>query len=331
MNDSLKTYVATLTAGQAQTYKNLAMVPLLSGSPHAADYLMLDEALQGGSLEVGEVDTGGSVPELQVTNKGESQVLILDGEELVGAKQNRIVNASMLIAALAKVVIPVSCVEQGRWSYNSEKFSSNERLLCSDIRSQKAAQVHFSLRTNDSYRSDQEKIWYSVSHKARRRNAESDSMAMSEIYEKDRASLDDYLGNFNQAEGQAGAVFFINGALAGLDSFAGPDTFGKVFTKLVKSYALDAVDRAEQKARGSESSDAAAKLLAGIGAASCERRKSVSEGDDLRFESGGVIGFALESGSRILHLAAFAKAADTGQKEGASRMARHSTRQRMRR
>jgi hypothetical protein len=61
------------------------------------DYLTLDEALAGGLVEVTEKDLGGSVPELQVVNKFSQMILILDGEELVGAKQNWIVNTTILI------------------------------------------------------------------------------------------------------------------------------------------------------------------------------------------------------------------------------------------
>ena len=67
-------------------------------------------------IDGGEVSRGGSVPELKVVNKSDRMLLILDGEELVGAKQNRIVNTTILIAGNTATVIPVSCVEQGRWS-----------------------------------------------------------------------------------------------------------------------------------------------------------------------------------------------------------------------
>jgi hypothetical protein len=40
-----------------------------------------------------------------------------DGEQLVGAKQNRILNMTVLVAAETEVTIPVSCVERGRWGY----------------------------------------------------------------------------------------------------------------------------------------------------------------------------------------------------------------------
>jgi hypothetical protein len=57
------------------------------------------------------------VPDLAVESKGNVRLLFIEGEELVGAKQNRILNTSVLIAAHTKPKIPVSCVEQGRCGY----------------------------------------------------------------------------------------------------------------------------------------------------------------------------------------------------------------------
>jgi hypothetical protein len=66
--------------------------------------MTLDEALAGGLIEVTEVSQGGAVPELKVVNKSPRMVLILDGEELVRAKQNRIVNTTILIQAKSTTV-----------------------------------------------------------------------------------------------------------------------------------------------------------------------------------------------------------------------------------
>jgi len=55
----------------------------------------------------------GSVPDLLVDNRGDVRVLFLEGEELIGAKQNRILNTSVLVPAHSKIKIPVSCVEPG--------------------------------------------------------------------------------------------------------------------------------------------------------------------------------------------------------------------------
>ena len=64
------------------------------------------------------------MPELVAENPLAEDVLLDDGEELVGAKQSRILNVTLLVAAGSKPPIPVSCVEQGRWSRRSESFEA---------------------------------------------------------------------------------------------------------------------------------------------------------------------------------------------------------------
>jgi hypothetical protein len=71
----------------------------------------------------------GSVPNLAVRNDGDTPVLLLHGEELIGAKQNRVVNVTMLVPAKTVLKIPVSCVEQGRWHFRSRKFGDSEHTM----------------------------------------------------------------------------------------------------------------------------------------------------------------------------------------------------------
>ena len=119
MENIVNNYWESLKVGRKQSYKNLAVYPLLSTYTDESEYLLLPEALNGGVIEITERDESGAVPELKVVNSSSMMVLILDGEELVGAKQNRIVNTTILIKGNSSVVSPVSCVEQGRWPYNS--------------------------------------------------------------------------------------------------------------------------------------------------------------------------------------------------------------------
>jgi hypothetical protein len=133
-------------------------------------------------------------------------VLILDGEELVGAKQNRIVNITILVAAKTTTVIPVSCVDQGRWSYRSDKFSSEKRIMSPRLRSRKADQVKYSLKNLGNFRSDQSAIWDDVSELAFDLDAESPSMAMSEIYRKQAPTIEKYVKHFDLTDSQVGAV-----------------------------------------------------------------------------------------------------------------------------
>jgi len=111
--------------GQPVRYQALSVFPLFDGAMTPVEYTLSDEGIGSGTVSVEEISEAGSVPDLLVENKGEVRVLFLEGEELVGAKQNRVLNTSVLIAAYSKMRIPVSCVEQGRWGYRSRKFDSS--------------------------------------------------------------------------------------------------------------------------------------------------------------------------------------------------------------
>ena len=129
-----------------QAYRNLTIFPLLAPDGVEPDYLTLEQALDQNLIRITEIDSEGSVPELQLSNLGKKTVLIIEGEELIGAKQNRIVNSSFLITGKTEVVIPVSCVEEGRWSYDTERFHSEERIMAPTMRAMKAQQVNYSVR-----------------------------------------------------------------------------------------------------------------------------------------------------------------------------------------
>ncbi|MEI6125528.1 MAG: DUF6569 family protein [Pseudomonadota bacterium] len=306
-------YVRGLKTGNMQVYKNLAMLPLLSDASSEVAYLLLDEALDKHLIEVTELTEGGHVPELKVINKSDTMVLLLDGEELVGAKQNRIINTTILIAAKSTIIIPVSCVEQGRWSYVSNKFSSCKRVMSSDMRARKADQVYASRKARGTYHSDQSAIWNEISRKAVHFETHSPTMAMSDIYLQEQGSIDEYRKHFSTADRQVGALFLINGRVAGLDSFSSTDTLAKMFGKLVDSYALDAMEWLQPDCEIKISDDTAQKYLDSILSARIELTNSVALGSDLRLNSPVVTGFALIYETTILHLSAFAR--KNGQEE----------------
>jgi hypothetical protein len=276
----------------------MALFPLLSDYSMSLDYILLDEALGGGVIEETEVDNHGAVPNLKVHNKSPRMVLILDGEELVGAKQNRIVNTTILIAGNATVVIPVSCVEQGRWAYKTPHFYRQERIMPSRMRAMKAEQVQRSVRARGEFQADQSAIWQDISERAARRNAMSPSMAMAGIYEKDMPSLQEYLSHFTLIGSQVGAVFMINGKVVGVDAFGKPETFSKTFKKVVESYAMDAIEWLEEGKEEKASKSEVTRFTEGILKCQVEVHASVGLGKDCRLESSYLTGFALPWRSR---------------------------------
>ena len=321
--------LSSLKLGEPQTHLNLQLFPLIGGDAGEPAYRLLDEALAQGTAHVTEVSESGSVPELKFVNEGDLPVLLLDGEELVGAKQNRILNLTVLAPAHKTIVIPVSCVEAGRWRAESREFRSGGRAHYAEGRARKAADVSMFMSAHGEARSDQSEVWRGISEKAARLQSHSDTDAAEAMYHAHRARLDEFLGAFSSVDNQTGALFAINGQVIGLDLFDSPSTLASLLPKLVESYALDAID-AQREPAGSTGAPDAQGLLEGVGQARTEAFPAVGEGRDLRLHGENLAGGALITDAKVIHLCAFRIGGDRGEEAGPrSRFVRASQRRRV--
>ena len=296
--------LSSVTLGEPAQFRSLTVIPLLAPEERIPGYVLLDDALARKLAHVTEVSESGSVPELLFVNDAEDRVLLIDGEELVGARQNRILNVSILVGGLQKVVIPVSCVEQGRWSYRSRHFESAERTLFASARAKKSQHVSASLRASGSRYANQAEIWSDISHKAASLHVHSETEAMSDIYEQRRGRIEDYVTAFAPQPRQAGAIFAIGGRITGLEFFDAAETFRKLMAKLVRSYAMDAIEQPAAESRPPVE-EVVRRFLDDMQAAALQRFKALGEGEDLRIESATIAGGALAADDRIVHLCAF--------------------------
>jgi hypothetical protein len=82
-----------------------------SVSPHLDSVTWLDEAVWTKVLDVAEIDEGGRVSTIKVVNKSDRLVFLMAGELLLGCKQDRVINASMMVPTVGKLHIPATCVE----------------------------------------------------------------------------------------------------------------------------------------------------------------------------------------------------------------------------
>jgi len=305
--------LADLTVGEPITFQNMACFPLLGGESGPASYLTLDEALSEGNAEITEVSDSGSIPELRFLNKDDKPVLLLDGEELVGAKQNRVLNLSILAPAKDSIIIPVSCVESGRWRHDTASFAAGPRAQFAKGRAKKADHVSMSLRQSGTRRSDQGEIWEDIAAKSDRFRTRSPTDAMSDLYEQQKPSIDRFVERFPAADRQVGAVFAINGKVVGVDVFDDPGTFAKLSSKLVRSYALDALDTRSSE-KNSISSEAVKIFFHDIEAADAACFPAVGLGDDIRLTGSGITGGALVVDGKYVHFWAFPR--PRGENEG---------------
>jgi hypothetical protein len=229
-----------------QTHKALTVWPLLADTTVPASglaYRTLADALEAGDLLVDEVSEGGFVPNVRVTNRGREAVLVLFGEEIVGAKQNRVANASFLVGAESSVVIDVSCVEQGRWGRRAGVgFLSSDHLISHMLRRKMQAKVAMARAVGQSFDADQAEVWDEVRHRVVSSQTSSRSIAYDDYHDSRRTDLEEILAAFRALPGQVGFVAAIGDAMHGVEFLGRPDVFARCFERMLRAYAIDAVD-----------------------------------------------------------------------------------------
>ncbi|MGH8695311.1 MAG: ARPP-1 family domain-containing protein [Burkholderiales bacterium] len=297
--DPIHRALATLTPGDPVRHGTLTVVPLLGPEAEEPGWLTLAEA--GEAVTVTEVSEAGAVPFLKVANGADRPVLLLDGEELVGAKQNRVLNTTVLVAARSTVVIPVTCVEQGRWAYRSHRFSGADTSLFASLRAKKAARVSAAVRETGQHLSDQGDVWQDLAGRARTYKVESPTGAMHAVYERYAADVAAARSALSARPGQVGALVFLGDQWAGLDLLASPGLFATAWPRLCAGYAADAIGSPEigTPAEGPEA------VLARLTATPIEPAPPVGLGQEFRLVGREVLGAALVMDDRLAHLAAF--------------------------
>ena len=241
MEAIIKEKLQGIKFGDVQVHKHVAVIPVISANGSGPEYLTLKEALASNLLIITEVSEGGHVPELKVNNKADIPVFLLDGEELAGAKQNRVLNTTILLREKTETIIPVSCTEQGRWSYSSARFSESGHIMSAKIRAVKNASVHESLKSNRLYHSNQAEVWDGIHCMARLHDVDTETGAMKDVLDARQEDLDEYLEKLPLVPHQNGFVVLVNGQIAGLDIISRPGAFALLHPKLVRSYVMDAL------------------------------------------------------------------------------------------
>ena len=304
MDKLINEFLLNLKFGQVQVFKNMAIIPMFSKEDSSPQYLTLKEAMDTGVLTITEIDSKGAVPELKAINKGKMPVLILDGEEIIGAKQNRVLNTTVLLKKESETIIPVSCTEQGRWDNTSDKFYDSDMVTAHKVRFHKNKSVKMNLERDRSFKADQSMVWNKVDEYQEAAEVKSSTKAMRDVFKHKAESLDDYLKSFKLCSGQNGIFVFLQGKVIGFDYISLSNAYEGLHLKLVKSYSMDAVLQNEKKDYN-VSEDKAKALIDKLNNSNVKTFDSVGYGKDYRFESKGVIGSSLVWQDNVIHMVCF--------------------------
>lgn len=267
------------------------------------DYLTLDQALADKVTEISEVSEGGSVPRLLLINRSHRPVFLMAGEELIGAKQNRVVNTSIMVEARTEFAMPVSCVEHGRWSYRSRGFSTSGTSSHHALRVMMTKHVHASYKTLGRAESDQGAVWREVARKLGHFKYRSPSNALHDAYESVEVRLKRFLDDLAPNERWSGALFCFGDSIVGADLFDKPSTLRSLWPKLVRAYAFDAL---EGERHGTVERSAVEEWLSGLSRTVVDSFPSEGTGTDVRLEGDRLVGAMLLVDEVPVHVQAFA-------------------------
>jgi hypothetical protein len=291
--------LSSVLIGEPLMHGALAVVPILAPSLDDPDWLTLDEA--GDCARVTEVSEAGAVPFLKVANLADRPLLLLDGEELIGAKQNRILNTTVLVDAHTEATIPVSCVEQGRWGYGGRQFHPSASSLYASLRAKKAAWVSQSLRAGRGHMADQGGVWAQLACRASDLGVESPTEAMQDLYARYETDIEAARRALAAQPGQVGAVVSIRNRWAGLDLLAGPGLFNRAWSRLCSGYVADALAQEPMPWHRLDAGPILAKLIR----CQAEPVPSVGLGEEYRLTGTCVAGAVLVVQLRVAHLMVF--------------------------
>lgn len=229
------------------THENLAIF-LLHGKDQLPEkhYLTLGEALAQKKAVVYETS---QVNELMVENQSNEEIFIQSGDIVKGGKQDRTLGYDLILPPHSgKIRIISFCVEHGRWqargSEKSAEFNSSEQRLAGK-----------ELKIAAIAKNDQSEVWRNVTVVQNKLSTNlntsvnapqsASSLQLSLENRKVRESVDDYMRALlpivEKKNGIIGFAFAVNGIVNSGDIYATHALFLKMWPKLLKSSAVEAI------------------------------------------------------------------------------------------
>lgn len=297
--------------GDPQVHDLLTIYPLLASGDPELPCALLGDAIGAGTLRIGEVGQG-SVPSLLAHNSGDQDVLILDGEQLIGSKQNRMTNRSILLGAHSTVEIPVSCMEHGRWHFSSDRMAPTAHhspaKMRRKVREVEAMRAAAGVAPSPAALSAaQGEVWDSIADSEARLGSHSPTGAMNQVYQSQLPRLEELAGSFPCGDGQVGLLAFVGGAPIGMDVVGGRTLYARLHARLLRGYLMDALERATYRGQPPVDTPAVPAAQGYLDAVRAARRVVAPTVGKGRYAvlTGAVIGGELLEGEIVAHLSAF--------------------------
>ena len=166
----------------------------------------IDQLFDEDLVSVEEIGVDGRVGEVNVKNYSKDFLFVTDGEAIVGAKQNRIAERSVVVAPYFSQRIPVKCVEQYRWGYKEgTEFAKSDFVLHPKAREEKAE-----LLKKGENNKIQNAVWDNIECLSAKHEVECNSMNLGDILDNSKKYYDfDYFDRVRELDFNA---YIVSGA-----------------------------------------------------------------------------------------------------------------------
>lgn len=284
----------------SQKYENVEAIPIKSDFFGKKDFLTLKKGYEMGLVEIKELENS-TVNTVSCKNDSVAPLILIDGDEITGAMQNRIINDTLLIPAKSTINIPVSCTEHGRWHTKGEGAES--RTFKPSLYSANHSTRSRKSRASYEERDYQGEVWDSISEFESRSNFKSMTSALNDSYENLKDKQNDYLSKFHIEDGQNGVIFIVNGEVKGLELFYNHSIYKQYHEKLCRSYIIEAI--VEKKSVDNIDRLELMKVLENISQSEFKSKKSIGLGDNLKFSNDFGSGSGLVWEDELIHMTFF--------------------------
>ena len=284
----------------SQKYENVEAIPIKSDFFGKKDFLTLKKGYEMNLVEIKELEHS-TVNTVSCKNDSVTPLILIDGDEITGAMQNRIINDTLLIPAKSTINIPVSCTEHGRWHTKGEGAES--RTFKPSLYSANHSTRSRKSRASYEERDYQGEVWDSISEFESRSNFKSMTSALNDSYENLKDKQNDYLSKFHIEDGQNGVIFIVNGEVKGLELFYNHSIYKEYHEKLCRSYIIEAM--VEKKSVDNIDRLELMKVLENISQSEFKSKKSIGLGDNLKFSNDFGSGSGLVWEDELIHMTFF--------------------------
>lgn len=303
----LHDWLARLRTAPIQQIDGLEITPLILDGAAGTPFVLGPEAIDRGLLEIAEQGSG-SVPTVQATNRGEDEVLILEGDTLIGCKQNRIVAHSVIIAPGSTIDVAVGCMESGRWAHQSPSFSSGKLRADPLLRKKRKLEVMAAMRAGRRPSIDQSMLWNDVEDRLACHSVGSATRDYNRVFEELGDDAIDKSRRFTPVKGQVGVIALWRGHLLGLEIVGHPDCWSHLARRTLPAYLMVARNADKGLLRDDAGEIRAAEgWLEALKRAPLRANRAAGVGLDFDFKTSSVYGSGLWHEGRPAHVAMFSK------------------------